>query len=455
MHMQPEYPTALADLQASPEVAQHLAHQLETFLHPLLLRLDAALDKRLVRTFLQTVQVILQFRHRAQGLLLSELGAYVLSPSQAPAGTKRLSRLLHSPKWAANLIEQFLWQQADARLQTLEEHGEDGLVVWDESMLEKPESIALEGLCAVRSSKAARLRRIKPGYFNPPDGRPICVPGMQWLALLLLGRKGPPCLAAMQWWTTRGFFATDRRSQEQHLLQQCTAAWGRRVLHVFDRGFAGGPWLGQLVDQQVRWLVRWPKGYHLRDAQGREQKAWQIARGKKVWERGEVWDGRRRRFRLVGIFALPVKHPAYEQALWLVVSRPGKGKTPWYLLTNEPVTTARDAWRIVLAYGRRWQIEQTWRYNKSELACESPRLWLWETRTRLLLLASLAYAFLLSLLDDAAEPVRTWLLRCWCHRTGKRSRVTSAPLYRLRTALSRLWLTYRPALPTWLRQNSG
>jgi hypothetical protein len=44
--MQPQYPIAPANLQASPEVAQHLADQLEAFLHPLLLWLDAALDKR-------------------------------------------------------------------------------------------------------------------------------------------------------------------------------------------------------------------------------------------------------------------------------------------------------------------------------------------------------------------------------------------------------------------------
>ncbi len=178
---------------------------------------------------------------------------------------------------------------------TLEEAGEEALVIWDESVLEKPESIAAEGLCAVRSTKAARLKRIKPGYFNPPGGRPICVPGLHWLALLLLGYQGPPTLALMLWWTTRGLLATDRRSQAQMGLQQCAAAWGQRVLHVFDRGFAGSPWLGQLFVQQTRWLLRWPKGYHLVDAQGRERNAWQIARGKKTWERGQGWDGRRHR----------------------------------------------------------------------------------------------------------------------------------------------------------------
>jgi len=54
--------------------------------------------------------------------------------------------------------------------------GKTALVIWDESVIEKPESIALEGLGPVRSSKAARLKRIKPGYYNPPgDPRFLCL----------------------------------------------------------------------------------------------------------------------------------------------------------------------------------------------------------------------------------------------------------------------------------------
>ena len=58
---------------------------------------------------------------------------------------------------------------------------EEAYVIWDESVLEKSESLQAEGLCAVRSTKAARLKRIKPGYFNPPTDRPIFVPGFNWL----------------------------------------------------------------------------------------------------------------------------------------------------------------------------------------------------------------------------------------------------------------------------------
>ncbi|HZG68804.1 MAG TPA: hypothetical protein VEZ12_18825 [Herpetosiphonaceae bacterium] len=66
---------------------------------------------------------------------------------------------------------------------------------------------------------------------------------------------------------------------------------------------------------------------------------------------------------------------------------------------------------------------------------ESPRLWRWENRQKLLLMLSMAYAFLLGLLNLELRELREDLLRRFCPRTGKRSRDASAPLYRLRTAI--------------------
>jgi hypothetical protein len=188
------------DVQASPEVAMQARWQLEVFLQPLLVLLDQHLDARLVRTLVHTVVALVQWRNRAQGLLLSELGAYLLSPAHAPAGTKRLSNLLRSTKWAAADITAYLWQRADTRLEELAATDEEALVIWDSSVLEKPESLASPDLGSVRSSKARRLTRIKPGYYSPPS-RPIFVPGWHWLGLLLLGRdgqSGPPEVATMR-----------------------------------------------------------------------------------------------------------------------------------------------------------------------------------------------------------------------------------------------------------------
>ena len=228
------------------EQGQELANLLQSFISPLEVWLDRQVDRRLVRTLFLALVAIVRLRHSRSGLLLSELGAHILSPAQAPAGTKRLSNLLRSPKWSHTLLEKFLWRRADQMLTQQEERSGLTLAIWDESVLEKPESIALEGLCPVRSSKAARLKRIKPGYYNPPGGPPVFVPGLQWLTVMLAGMQGPPCLAAMRWWTSRGHLASHRREQTAALLAQCAEGWQRRVVHVFDRGYAGAPWLREL-----------------------------------------------------------------------------------------------------------------------------------------------------------------------------------------------------------------
>jgi hypothetical protein len=70
-------------------------------------------------------------------------------------------------------------------------------VIWDESVIEKPESLQPERLCAVRSSKARHLKRIKPGYYNPPGGRPIFVPGFNWLQVIVTGLREAPALCSL------------------------------------------------------------------------------------------------------------------------------------------------------------------------------------------------------------------------------------------------------------------
>jgi hypothetical protein len=187
---------------SSSEVAAAFSDHLEQFLSRLLTDLDARMDKRLVGTFRDTIRAILEHRHRNCGLLLSELGGFLLSPDHAPAGTKRISNLLRCAKWSFELVARFLWQKADARRRALIQQEETPYAIWDDSVNEKPESLKAEGLGPVRSSKAKRLSRINPGYYRPP-GPPVFVPGLNWLCLLILGRSGPPTVLGMEWWTTR------------------------------------------------------------------------------------------------------------------------------------------------------------------------------------------------------------------------------------------------------------
>ena len=115
----------------SPAVAEDSRERLYQFLCPLLMVLDCSIDVRLVRTFWQAIETMILFRNRAHGLLLSELGGYLLSPEHAPAGTKRLSNLFRCDKWAGDLISDFVWKQAQERQRQLQE---GAIFVWCSGM---------------------------------------------------------------------------------------------------------------------------------------------------------------------------------------------------------------------------------------------------------------------------------------------------------------------------------
>jgi len=103
-------------VQASSEVASELSHLLTAFVKPLAAQVHQSLDLRLVHSCVATLQVLLHWRHRNHGLLLSELGGYLASPAHAPAGTKRLSNLFHSPNWQSAQLESYLWPGAQDRM---------------------------------------------------------------------------------------------------------------------------------------------------------------------------------------------------------------------------------------------------------------------------------------------------------------------------------------------------
>jgi transposase len=296
----------------------------------------------------------------------------------------------------------------------------------------------------VRSSKAKRLTRIKKGYYTPPRG-PIFVPGLHAIGLLLASRHkaaGVVQLALMRWWTSRGVWASFGRDEQVKLLRGMQHRWGKRVLHVFDQGFAGSPWLGALYGFGVRFTVRWNKKFELVSAEGVKQPPWHFSRGKKGLAPRQLHDAVKRRTVEGTILWYPVTHPDFPGwKLTLIVSRRKNG-APWYLLTNEPVETEEQAWRIAMAYIRRWQIEMAFGHLKSEMAIQSLRVYDWEPRLKLLGLVALAYAFLMELMREGAHQARDWLLDVACHRSDSRQKEAAIPLTRLRIALSKLWQMY-------------
>ncbi len=343
------------------ERSQRYGMTLLRFLEPLVRELDVTVDKRPLRTLVQTVEAIVSLRDRNQGLLLSELGAYMDGLGQG-GGTKRLSTLIHHTGWKAQQIDAFLLRRADEQIAQWEAGGEEGLLIWDGTVLEKPESLKGEGLCAVRSSKALRLTRVKKGYDYPPR-KPIFVPGLHGIGLLLAGRskqQGPAMLAALRWWTSRGPLASYEKDENCKLLRLVSQRWGHLLIPVFDRGYCGSPWLGALRGFQVRLILRWKTNYHLVDAAGNKQAAWKIARGKPGLAPRTLFDAVRRCNVEGRVLFFPVTHPDYpDWPLTLVVGR-RKGGKPWYAArptrwSPRQQTPAKWCWPTLVAGRSRWR----------------------------------------------------------------------------------------------------
>ena len=295
--------------------------------------------------------------------------------------------------------------------------------------------------------QSGALDAYQTGLLQPPTrslvraGLALAKAGCWWAAP---PNKGHRWLRRCGFRSTRGPRASFKRDEEGKLLVELASVWGRDVTHVFDRGYASRFWLSLLLAFGLRFVLGFRHDYRLLDEAGHNRLTWQIPRGKRGWSQRRVWDSRRHLWVAASVLVMPVAHPdAPEKRLWLVVAR-SQGRTPWYLLTADAVTTEEQAWDVMFAYARRWQIELTWRYEKSEWAFQSPRVWDWEVREKLLLMATLAYAFLLTLLSAFYDPLRRWLVRYFAHRTGAPVAHAKVPLYRLRSALSRLWHEHPP-----------
>ena len=256
--------------------------------------------------------------------------------------------------------------------------------------------------------------------------------------------SGTVKVALMSWWTTKGEYETKLRKQAEELLRRCVRKWGDLLIQVFDRGYASGPWLQLLQSLRVRFVIRWIKKHSFLDANGREKKVWQIGQGKKYFEHKLIYAPQSGVKLPCDSWWAAVRHASSAYQLYVVKVR--VRKKVWYLITNEPIKTAHQAWDVVFTYKRRGPIETSFRYGKCELAMESPRLWAFENRLKLLGIVTLVYAFLLHLLHAEYKELVTTVLRLKCHRTGKRYREILAPLYRLRWAISRLWDEYHPIL---------
>lgn len=220
------------------------------------------------------------------------------------------------------------------------------------------------------------------------------------------------------------------------MLKTITKRFKDSILHVLDRGFASEWIIEKFFRFEQKFLIRWVKSHLLLDSEGNHKRISRFFGPKDARQSRLIIDTYRNKRRRVKLFHETVYHPDFpEQKLTLITCKsPNQGFEPIHLLTNQIVVNSKDAWILIFSYMRRWLIEQAFRYNKSELAMESPRLWFWKNRLKLMAIVSLVYDFLLQILRNWNSMAQL-TINIWCHRTGKKLAMVQIPLYRLRAAV--------------------
>lgn len=156
------------------DMAQGVGQDLLEFLAPLLVGLEAVLDKRLVRTFAQTILAIVRNRDRARCLVQMELGALLLGAGKAKAGAKRLRNLLKNLLWKSGWIGEWLLEEAEQAVQQWEAQGVTPIAAWDGSVLEKHERKAGRGAVSSAFEQSRSAHPDAQGLLPPASRADLC-----------------------------------------------------------------------------------------------------------------------------------------------------------------------------------------------------------------------------------------------------------------------------------------
>ena len=240
----------------------------------------------------------------------------------------------------------------------------------------------------------------------------------------------------MTWWTTKGKHKEGPDNIIWRLLSKCKKTFPKGTPHVFDRGYASEKILNYLFQFNQGFLIGWRKNVYLL-YQGKRLRIDKISRKTKARFCRVIYDKERKKTRKIPVAWTKATHPEHpdNQLTLLIVRNIKHHGGPMYLMCSLDIQNAQTAWEMVRTYAHRWEAGQGFRFLRSELGIESPRLWFWDNRLKLMGILTVVYDFLLQFLRKNEQVVEI-LLRKYCHRTGERYRNASIPLYRLRNAIS-------------------
>jgi DDE family transposase len=285
---------------------------------------------------------------------------------------KGLCRGLKSRQWSALPAQERYLKQAKRLLPS------NAIIACDLGDITKPRARKMPGLRKVRDGSTGQIKKgwwlieIEAIFGKKGQRLPL------WLELFSVGRRG--------YKSQRAMIEMAITTMVRHL--------GKLGLWVFDRGFDSWEFFEFLDKTQLKFLVRAEGRRLVRDlSDGQERSLAKMTQ--QLPSCGTFLWGRRRQGRgyliRVGFGALLIAQTG--QMLWVVVAR-GFGRKPMLLLTNQSITCAEQAIRLIKTYLKRWAVEEAGRLVKQVFRLENLRVLTWPGLVKLVWLVLWAYGMM-------------------------------------------------------------
>jgi hypothetical protein len=265
--------------------------------------------------------------------------------------------------------------------------------------------------CDFSSLKWPYARKVEDLCYVWDGAQKKAVQGHWWLkaAARFSATKRLPLLSLVFSHTSRSFVSMNRTAID--FVTQLTGLLNGRGIWLFDRGFDSRILIQAFLDLDIRFAIRinatrnvWPQPFH-----------------EAGFERAEKILLEKLLKTVVYPFSMTVpihKHPTGIRFGFSPITIPGIGFPLWViytsgtpdpliLLTNEPVTSKKEARRMIRMYASRWGVEESFRDFNEEFDFQHIMV---RTLRRINLLAELAlwaYSFAATFLDKGKRILKT------------------------------------------------
>lgn len=343
-------------------------------------KFSGILSKGLDKTARRFVQEAIYGIIASESVMLTEIGRQLQSEVSLKKTEERFSRQLIKPMiW--NCLQQNILSLARERVK------DRTLLILDLSDLKKPYAEKMEYLARVRDGSAGG--EIVDGY---------------WTKQVIASEVGRDEITPL-YYSLYSQRSPDFDSENVEIIKtfnQVGKAVENRGIWVIDRGADRDDLYESLLKNKRDFIIR---QVGLRDLvyEGKASRSLWLAYGCRLPYENTIvrlMEGKEVRFH-IRYGSMPVCLPGFNNQLTMVVVK-GLSGQPMMLLTSIRINSPKDLWFVILAYLKRWSIEETIRFVKQTYDLENIRV-LKYIRLQNMMAVLLAVFYFVSVILDQSQ----------------------------------------------------